>query len=170
MKLIISCIVLFVVSFSTPQKNDTLAQEKTVYYFIRHAEKDVSDPTDRNPKLTKEGEIRAQQWVQLFADKEIDFVFSTDFHRTLQTAKPIAESHKLEISSYDYQNLYNSDFQNMTHGKTSVIIGHSNTTPQFINTILEKKKYTDIEESDYGKLFIITVVGDKISDIVKDIN
>jgi 2,3-bisphosphoglycerate-dependent phosphoglycerate mutase len=42
------------------------AQEVTKYYFIRHAEKDTSDPDNRDPELTEEGVARAQNWAKVF--------------------------------------------------------------------------------------------------------
>ena len=36
---------------------------ESVYYFIRHAEKDRSNPEDKNPDLNQQGKIRALNWL-----------------------------------------------------------------------------------------------------------
>ncbi len=97
-------------------------------------------------------------------------VFSTDYTRTRNTAKPIAESQNLEIVLYDPGNLNNPDFQEKSKGKTCVIVGHSNTTPDFVNKIIGNKKYSSIDEKVYGKLFVITIQNDKITDLVLTID
>ncbi|MDY8138244.1 histidine phosphatase family protein [Aquimarina sp. 2201CG5-10] len=129
----------------------------TTYFFIRHAEKDLSDPNNRNPHLTQEGKTRAQNWSHILSNANIDMVFSTDYYRTLETANPIANSKNLKVTLYDPRDLYNSDFQQKTKGKTVVIVGHSNTTPAFVNKILKQKKHSSIDEKDYGKLFVVTI-------------
>ena len=37
-----------------------------------------------------------------------------------------------------------------------MVSGHSNTTPFLVNKIIEKEKYQQIEDTDYGSLFIVT--------------
>ena len=40
-------------------------------------------------------------------------------------------------------------------GKTVLIVGHSNTTPAFVNKILGTEKFTSLEDDDYNSLFIV---------------
>ncbi len=166
---IISVILLFSCSsFSQEEKKSNI--ETTTYFLIRHAEKHINNPSDKNPELTKEGVIRAEKWAAILADTKIDMVFSTNYKRTMQTAAPIAKRAKVEISSYNPQNLYAIDFQEKTKGKTCVIVGHSNTTPAFVNKILQQEKYPSISEKEYGKLFIIKIIDHKTTDTVLSIN
>ena len=44
-------------------------ENTSVYYFIRHAEKDRSDSTNKNPSLTIQGLERANKWALFFKDK-----------------------------------------------------------------------------------------------------
>ena len=62
--------------------------EVTVYYLIRHAEKDRSDKKNKNPELTKQGNNRAAYWASVFKEVPFDAVYSTDYNRTIQTATP----------------------------------------------------------------------------------
>ncbi|GAA4274678.1 phosphoglycerate mutase family protein [Aquimarina gracilis] len=163
--------ILFIFLFSLfGFSQEKIKNQTTTYFFIRHAEKDITDPKKRDPELTEEGKLRAQKWSKILADIKIDLVFSTDYSRTQNTAKPIAESQNLEILSYDPRDLNNKEFQKKTYGKTSVIVGHSNTTPFFVNKIVKKEKYTVIDEEEYGKLFIVTIKNGIITDVVLSID
>lgn len=42
-------------------------------------------------------------------------------------------------------------------GKTIVVAGHSNTTPQLANLLLGQEKYPQLPDTEYSKLFIITL-------------
>lgn len=142
----------------------------TTYIFIRHAEKDLSDPNNRNPNLTEEGKTRAENWAKILADTKVDIIYTTDYIRTQKTAEPIATSQGLETTIYNPKDLNDSDFQKKTKGKTTVIVGHSNTTPSFVNKIIGENKYKSIDEKIYGKIFILTITNNTITDIVLHIN
>ena len=135
------------------------SDETTTYYLIRHAEKDRTDKTNRNPNLNFEGEKRAQKWSEYFNNIDLDAVYSTNYNRTIETATPTAMSKKLEIIKYDPRNMYDSIFQQNTKGKTVLIVGHSNTTPAFVNKIIGEKLYDNIDDSVNSNLFKVTVIG-----------
>ncbi len=151
-------IVLFVVLTSCAPETET-----TTYYLIRHAEKDRSDSLNRNPNLTEAGLKRAENWAKYFSNIELDDVYSTNYNRTIQTAKPTATSKNLEIKTYNPRNLYDSIFQAETKGKTVLVVGHSNTTPALANRILavnngvdEKPIYKNMDDRDNASLYILT--------------
>jgi len=135
--------------------------ETTTYYLIRHAEKDRTDTLNKNPNLNGKGLERAKKWTAYFKDINIDAVYSTKYNRTIQTAKPIAKSKKLNIQNYDPRRMYDSIFKINTKGKTVLVVGHSNTTPVFANKILEKDIYENMDDHDNASLYIVTVTGDK---------
>ena len=154
---------LFFVLFSLSMMTSfiTIAQEEvTTYYFIRHAEKDRSDDTNKNPTLTEQGEKRAHDWAVILKDIALDAVYSTNYNRTLQTATPTAQDHNLEVLNYDPRTLYSDEFKAATQGKTVLVVGHSNTTPAFVNTILKEKKYENIDDRNNGNLYVVTIVGE----------
>ncbi len=161
---------IFTSSLTSIAQNISKDQSTTTYFFIRHAEKDLSDQSNRNPQLTETGIKRAQNWAKILADTKVELVFSTDYDRTRQTAQPIAEDQDVEVSLYDPNQLNTAEFQQKTKGKTSVIIGHSNTTPAFVNKIIGKEKYISTDEKVYGKLFIIKITGNTITDTVLHID
>lgn len=171
MKLLVS-FAIAILSFTgyCQQTIDAPDTATSTYFLIRHTEKDLSDSTNRNPDLTKKGVQRANNWAKILKDVPVDLVFSTDYIRTMKTASPIAKSKNLDIIKYDPKKLNNSDFQKITKGKTIVIVGHSNTTPLFVNKIIGQEKFSPLSEDDYGKLFIIKVTGTTITETVLNFN
>ena len=159
-------IILFAIIFCA-FINSQQAQT-TTYYLIRHAEKDRTDATNQNPNLNEDGLKRADKWATYFKNIPLDAVYSTNYNRTQQTAKPTAADKNLIVLSYNPRELYSSDFQKETHGKTVLIVGHSNTTPAFVNAILGEKKYEDMRDDDNGSLYIVTIINDsKSAEIIK---
>ncbi|MEP2935101.1 MAG: histidine phosphatase family protein [Gilvibacter sp.] len=145
-------------------------QKTTVYYFIRHAEKDRSDSSNKNPDLTAMGQLRAKNWSKVFTHVDLDAVYSTSYNRTEQTAAPVARSKELELQSYDPRDLYSAAFRAATVGKTVLVVGHSNTTPAFVNTILKEERFPNMDDSNNGALYIVTLVGDQTTVQVLQIN
>lgn len=161
-------ILLLTLSISPLATQSLVAQEEkatdvTVYYCIRHADKDRSNPDDRNPNLTLQGNQRAQRWAKVFENVNFDAVYSTDYNRTQQTAAPTATAQNLTVNSYDPRDLFNEGFKKNTMGKTILVVGHSNTTPMFVNKVLGSETYPWIEDSNYGALYIVTKKGETVS-------
>jgi len=146
------------------------SDETTTYYLIRHAEKDRTDKTNKNPDLNKKGQERAIKWAKRFKNVHLDAVYSTNYHRTLQTATPTAESKNLEIIKYNPNKMYDTIFQQETRGKTVLVVGHSNTTPDFVNKILGAKKYENMDDHNNASLYIITISGDKKTSIIEKVD
>lgn len=153
---------------SIDELNDAHVQNTTTYYFIRHTEKDETDPENRDPELSAVGMERAEKWLQVFKDVEFDIILSTDYKRTRNTAAAIANTQKKEVSIYDPKKINDPDFQQKTKGKTVLVVGHSNTNPAFVNSVLGTEKYQALDEKEYGSLFIVTVGpgGDKTSQVL----
>jgi len=144
--------------------------EITTYYLIRHAEKERSDATHKNPNLTEKGEMRAKNWGVVFENVDFDLIYSTNYNRTIQTATPTSINKNLEIKFYNPRELYNEDFKNKTKHKTVLIVGHSNSTPLFVNKIIGKEKYVEIEDTNNSNLYIVTIINKSIIDSQLKIN
>ena len=158
--------ILLIAAVLAPQQfygQETTSDQTTVYYCIRHAEKDRSDADNKNPNLTEAGKQRAAKWAKVFENVAFDAIYSTDYNRTQQTALPTSLMQELEIQSYDPRNLYSADFAAATQGKTVLVVGHSNTTPMFVNAVLEKETYPWIADDNNGMLFIVTKSGEKVT-------
>ena len=141
-------------------------EETTKYFFVRHAEKERSDKTNKNPELTEVGLHRANFWSDVLGNVKFDMVYSTNFNRTIQTAQPTADNNKLEITFYDTSDMYNEEFQKKTKGKNVLVVGHSNTTWVFANKVIGEAKYSEIEDDNNSNLYIVTLKGETIKDVL----
>jgi 2,3-bisphosphoglycerate-dependent phosphoglycerate mutase len=145
--------LLFFVSLSYSQVVNDL--NCTSIYLIRHAEKERKNINDKNPHLNSKGLIRAEKWNSFFKNIKFDAVYSTDYFRTKETAKPIlSESQKLTI--YNPSSINYDDFMELNKGKIVLVVGHSNTIPNFSNKILEKDIYKNIEDNNNSNLYFIS--------------
>ena len=154
MKKYLLIIALFVLQISFGQ------QSTTTYYFIRHAEK---VDNSQNPDLSEIGLERANLWNKIFSEISFDEIYSTDYKRTIQTATPTATTKKIQIKLYNPKTIAIESFKKETLGKKVLIIGHSNTTPNFVNQIINQKIYADIEDTTFGNLYIVTINGESIT-------
>lgn len=144
--------------------------ETTTYYFMRHAEKDRSNGSVEDAHLTDKGHQRAQTWSMILQHVPFEAVYSTDFNRTKQTVQPLADSNRLEILTYSVGEGYNETFKASTKGKTVLVVGHSNTIPDFVNAVIGQEKYNEIEDDNNGNLYIVTISNGIITDLVLTIN
>ena len=171
MKSLFTLLLILVISFPSFSQETNSQITSTTYYLIRHAEKDRSDDSNEDPELTDQGKVRAENWSTILQHVKFHDVYSTQYNRTLQTAQPIADSNNLEVSLYDPSNLFSEEFAEATFGKTILVVGHSNTTPAFVNAILGENKYEDIDDDNNGNLYIVTItLGGEKSDHVLTIN
>ena len=149
---------LFIILWAT----STLAQvpsgsKTTTFYFIRHAEKNTSNPADRNPDLVEKGVMRVDVWSRVFSRVDFDIIYSTDYKRTRNTALPIAEKKKLPLTYYSPNDFDSVRFMKKNLGKTLLIVGHSNTVPSMVNALIGKNQYKQINETNYANLYIINI-------------
>ena len=149
---------LFIIILFAPLVS--FGQDITTYYLIRHAEKNLTDLTNKNPHLTEKGKQRAIRWVSVFKNIQFDIIYSTNFHRTIETARPLVLEKGISIQKYDPKQLYNEAFKKRNKGKRILVVGHSNTTPVLANKILEKEYYSEIDESIHGNLYVLQIFND----------
>ncbi len=135
----------------------------SVFYFIRHAEKDRSNPDNLDPELKQEGLGRSIFWAKVFEPTQLDMIYSTDFERTKMTAAPTAIQKKINVNYYDPKNIDVQKFLTENIGKTVLVVGHSNTTPDFVNKILGEEKYPQMEDDDNSSLFTVTIIGKQVT-------
>lgn len=169
MKFLISHIFIGLLSFSGYAQNSEDTTITTIY-FIRHAEKDRSNPENTNPHLAAAGNARAKHWAEILQHVKFDAVYATNYNRTIETGLPTAENNNLTIQFYDANILNHVKILADNKGKTLLIVGHSNTTPAFVNKFLGKEIYKDIDDSNNGNLYRITVWEQGTTDLLLTIN
>jgi len=143
------------------QSTDTLIQlledTTTTLICVRHAE---TTGSGSNPNLSTLGQNRAQTLSDLLIRANLEAVYSTNYNRTSQTAQPIANDQGLTTQTYDgfgLDALVDDVFDNHLH-KNVLVVGHSNTTPSLLNLLIGSNVYSNIPETEYDNLFIVSVL------------
>lgn len=139
-----------------PYKSD---KNRTIVYLVRHAEKEITE--DKDPLLTKEGRERANRLQNILKEVDLDKIYSTNYQRTQLTAAPTANNKNIEIQAYNPRDLdaFATQLKAEGKGQKILVVGHSNTTPTLTNALLGQQKFTKLDESEYGHLFVVVLSG-----------
>ena len=140
----------------------------TIFIIVRHAEKDTSGGTQAD--LNTIGRGRAQALAKILQKVKIDGVYSTDRPRTRNTATPLAADKKLSVEIYDAKTQKELlEKLAVQTGKHFLVVGHSNTVPQIVNILRGSDEEKEFSESDYSRLYIVSVkkIGDAKMQLIK---
>lgn len=147
--IILLLITLFALQLSAQNKGNL-----TTFILVRHAEKVIEKSKD--PALTAEGQDRAERLAKMLEPADVGAIYSTDYLRTQNTVNPLAKQCELEVQSYEPKDLpFLKEALTAHKGKTIVVSGHSNTIPFLVNELLGGDKFTDLDDSEYDKIFIV---------------
>ena len=144
-------------AFSIPE-NDC-----STFYLIRHAEKVRINKTDGDPALNEKGMIRALNWRDFFIDKDISKIYSTNYKRTLETVKPIEVAMGLTAILYSPSSINYKNFISSNKGEIVLVVGHSNTIPDFVNELINDQVYSQIDDLNNSNLYIVSLCESNIS-------
>ena len=151
-------------AFSIPE-NDC-----STFYLIRHAEKVRTNKSDRDPALNKKGIIRALNWKEYFINKDISKIYSTNYKRTLETVKPIQEAIGLTAILYSPSSIDYKDFISSNEGEVVLIVGHSNTIPNFVNELINDQVYDQIDDLNNSNLYVVNLCDSSLSHSLIKVN
>jgi broad specificity phosphatase PhoE len=137
----------------------------TTVILVRHAEKTVSGPMSADVPLSEAGLTRANELARVLSGAGITAVYTTPYARTRSTAGPIASKLGLEPIEVDagggYADALAKELLGKQAGKTVLVVGHSNTTPQLIRKL--GGVVSDIGDSEYDNLYVVTIAGSSTS-------
>ncbi|MFC4211730.1 SixA phosphatase family protein [Pedobacter lithocola] len=136
----------------------SILAQTTEIWVVRHAEKDKSNPQEKDPELSDEGKIRARDLAEYLKKEKIDFGFTTPYKRTRTTLDSLIIPKVLNYT--DIKSLVDSIKTNYV-GKKIVIAGHSNTVLEIIEAFGGKRPREELTDDDYDFIFHLTVKGDK---------
>lgn len=162
MKYLFGHLLLFVLMLSScgTGKNQISTDElrnTTTIILVRHAEK--ADDGTSNPGLTPLGKARAQKLAAMLAPTGITAVYSTPYKRTRLTGQPLAELESLDIMEYaPHDQDFTKELLEKHLGETILVVGHSNTIPDLVNTLTGTTNYEQLDEMEYDKLFVVNVI------------
>lgn len=135
-------------------------EEPTIVIVVRHAERGT-EPAD-DPRLTPAGEARALALVEALRDAKVDVVIHTPRVRTRDTALPVArhfgitpEVVPLTPGASHVEAMAAAVRKH--HGKTVVVVGHSNTIMQYI-AALGGPRRGDLCDHQYNGLYALVLI------------
>jgi 2,3-bisphosphoglycerate-dependent phosphoglycerate mutase len=136
------------------------AQTKTII-LVRHAEK--ADATSQDPELSAEGKQRAERLVKVAGKYKPGAFYSTNFKRTRDTLAPLAAKRKQTVAIYDARKPAELlDLIIKSKIKRHIVAGHSNSVPGLANFIGKKDVFKNLDESEYGVIWIIRMKSGQI--------
>ena len=137
------------------------SQATTTIIFVRHAEKAVDGGSD--PGLSAAGRRRVAELTRQLVDADvvagIDAIYVTQYKRTQETARPLADALDLPINQYDAADneAVLETILKRHKGKIILVVGHSNTLPVLIANLGASKKVPPIAEDEYDNIYVISI-------------
>ena len=132
--------------------------QTTEIWVVRHAEKDKSNPQEKNPDLSEEGKTRARDLAIYLKKEKLDVAFSTPYKRTRQTLDSLVIPKVIDYT--DIKSLVEKVKADYL-GKKIIIAGHSNTVLEIIEAFGGKRPREELNDDDYDFIFRLNVKGDK---------
>jgi len=150
--------ILIILLIGCKSEYGTNTQKPLQVFLVRHAEKiDHS----KDPNLSDAGLERALILSRVLQNADIEYVHSSDFLRTRDTATPTAKAHGIKVELYDPENLSILAEKMQRKGGRHLIVGHSGTTPAMVELLGGEPGVKINEESEYDRLYIVTIGKDK---------
>jgi len=145
----------------------TFSRPITTVILIRHAEK-IIDPNNSDPDLSPAGQARAQELARMLGDAGINAIYATQYKRTQQTVKPLADKLGLPITQVNSKSTPEllAQIRAQHRGETIFIAGHNNSVPEII-AALGGPTYPTIPETEYDNFYVVTVYRTGKAKVVK---
>ena len=125
-------------------------------YLVRHSEKDLTSENEADPPLTKCGMQRSESLNRFLEDVKLDAVYSTDYNRTINTAKPTANSKELQIEKYNPRDLVGFSKLLIDAKKDVLVVGHSNTTGVLAGLLIGEE-LGEIDLDIYDRIYQVVI-------------
>ena len=140
----------------------------TTLILVRHAEKLIVPPENKDPDLSLAGQARAQELVRMFSDSGIAAIYATQYKRTQQTVRPLADKLALTVSKVDAKETAElvKQIRSRNAGQVIFIAGHNNSVPEII-AAMGGPALPIIPETEYDNLYILTVYSDGPARLIK---
>ena len=135
---------------------------------VRHAEKRIVPPENKDPDLSPAGQARAEELARMFGDSGVAAIYATQYKRTQQTVKPLADKLGLPVTQVEAKKTADLVKQIRAHnaGQVVFIAGHNNTVPEII-AAMGGPQLPIIPETEYDNLYILTIYKDGTAKLLK---
>jgi 2,3-bisphosphoglycerate-dependent phosphoglycerate mutase len=169
-RIVIRSLVLIALLAATifPDAVSAIDQPPMTVILVRHAEKKIVPPENKDPDLSPDGQARAQELVRMFSESKIAAIYATQYKRTQQTVTPLAEKLGLPVTQIEAKKTSDlvKQLRSRNGGQVVFIAGHNNTVPEII-AALGGPQLPIIPETEYDNLYILTVQSDGSAKLLK---
>ena len=143
-------------------------QPSMTVILVRHAEKKIVAPENKDPDLSPAGVARAEELARMFGDAGITGIYATQYKRTQQTVKPLADKLGLQATQVEAAKTPElvKQLRSRKSGEVIFIAGHNNSVPEII-AALGGPKLPIIPETEFDNLYILTVQSDGSAKLLK---
>ncbi len=143
-------------------------QSSTTLILVRHAEKAIVPPENKDPDLSTAGQARAEELARMFGESGIAAIYATQYKRTQQTVKPLADKLRLAITQVEAKNTAElvKQIRARNTGQVIFIAGHNNSVPEII-AAMGGPQLPIIPETEFDNLYILTVHTDGSAKLLK---
>ena len=167
---LIRCLVLIaLLSVSAfPAGLSAVDQPALTLILVRHAEKEIVPPENKDPDISLAGQQRAELLARMFVATGVELIYATQYKRTQQTVKPLADKLSLKVTQVEARKTDElvKDIRTRGVGKVIFIVGHNNSVPEVI-AAFGGPKLPIIPETEFDNLFILTVQSDGSAKLLK---
>ena len=102
------------------------------------------------------GQDRADALARLLSSAGIERILSSDYHRTRETAAPLAAALGLAVELYDPGDLPAIAADLLAAPGVTFVAGHSNTTPELVSLLGGEPGKPIDEGFEFDRLYILT--------------
>ena len=154
----VATVLLIITSIGCSSTPDTVlpasTSEPLVVFLVRHGEK---ADRGKDPELSAAGRERAGILGNILRSAEIEYVHSSDYIRTRETAAPTAARYGLEVQLYDPRDLPALVEKLRKTGSRHLVVGHSTTTPSMVELLGGKPNSAINEAGEFDRLYLVTI-------------
>jgi phosphohistidine phosphatase SixA len=161
-------LIALLATFSFSAGLGVIDQPPIVLILVRHAEKKIVPPENKDPDLSPAGVARAEELVRMFSDAGVTAIYATQYKRTQQTVKPLADKLRLPVLQVEAKQtpVLVKQIRARGAGQVIFIAGHNNTVPEIISA-MGGPQMPIIPETEYDNLYILTVQSDGSAKLLK---
>jgi broad specificity phosphatase PhoE len=151
-----------------PLRVRAAGEPAVTFILVRHAEKKIVPPENKDPDISPAGVARAEELARMFGGSGITAIYATQFKRTQQTVKPLADRLGLEVNQVEAGKTPElvKQLRARKAGETIFIAGHNNSVPEII-AALGGPQMPIIPETEFDNLYILTVQSDGAAKLLK---
>jgi broad specificity phosphatase PhoE len=135
---------------------------------VRHAEKKIVPPENKDPDISPAGVARAEELARMFGGSGVTAIYATQFKRTQQTVKPLADRLGLTVNQVEAAKTAElvKQLRARKSGEVIFIAGHNNSVPEII-AALGGPQMPIIPETEFDNLYILTIQSDGSAKLLK---